>query len=190
MNFRTIPAVIARKFVLMGVTFVVGLFVVSNCLYIEFLNSQCDSLPNQEWYNGDPSNGPVKWRSSSLTNEQVWREVFLQMEHADYETRILTDSQKSQMAKDIRRAVANNKLRSFTGSWGCFSTLQCHCWRSSRSRAFGIQVAGVWFMGWLCFWRLPLGGVCMLLPICRALDGDTRNLTNAQSRSAYPYADP
>ena len=107
---------------LLGAIAIVGIFVVSTCLYIEYLNSLCGALPNQEWYNGDPANGPVKWRGSTMTDEPVWRMIHLQ-EFADYETRSLTESQRSAMNAGIKRAIANNALRGFVASWGLLQYL-------------------------------------------------------------------
>ncbi len=133
------------------------------CLRVEFLNARCGALPNEEWYNGDPANGPVKWRSSIVTTEARWREAVLALEHPEYEdyaTRELTDAQRLEMEKTVASMRANNQLRSLVGSWGLLQYLAVPILlvlsvaalvRRDRSRwLFAVSLV----LGLVCGWRV------------------------------------
>lgn len=91
------------------------------CIRIELLNNVCNSLPNQEWYDGDPTQGPVTWRASHLTNEARWRKFVLFQKHpeyTDYETRALTENELQSMNESVAKARANNSLLEFVETMG------------------------------------------------------------------------
>jgi len=112
--------------VLIIFSFLLSLFSAFVCVWVELLNSECGALPIQERRDGDPANGPVKWRSSIIVDESMWREFVLRSEYPEYEdhaTRPLTEAQRQEMEKTVAKALANNRLRDFVGSAGLLQYL-------------------------------------------------------------------
>lgn len=90
------------------------------CLRIESLNIAAGGrLPNREYRDNDPSEGPVEWRHSAITSEADWRRRNgPKDENLNPVDRPLTPAESARMSADIRREQANNSLLDFVGAAG------------------------------------------------------------------------
>lgn len=82
---------------------------------IEWLNAEAGGvLPMREYRNQDPSEGVVRWRTSTVTTEAAWRQYHGPRD-SDYRPvqRPLTAAEVAQMETEFRQAKANNALLRF-----------------------------------------------------------------------------
>lgn len=102
------------------VTCLLAAIVLLIAVEIEMLNMEAGGiLPRKEEYrNGDPDQGLVKWRESPCINEQGWR--MMRNIPADH---LLTEAETARMRREVEKAKAGNYLRGLVGSAGLWQHL-------------------------------------------------------------------
>ncbi len=84
---------------------------------IEWLNAEAGGRPpSHEYRDGNPEEGLVTWRTSGITTPAAWLRVYTAGDGKTVEQ--LSPPERSRMASDIRRALADNALGDFVGTFG------------------------------------------------------------------------
>lgn len=121
---RVLERLRRRRVLRLVIGYALALLVAFIAVRIELLNHAAGSiLPNHEYVNNDPAEGPTKWRQSPFTTEARWRQQYVRDLAGQPTTRPLTPAECLQMGTDVSRGQANNQLRDFVETAGLLQYL-------------------------------------------------------------------